>query len=165
MVNYGLSHRYSVKKTEGSETVRAKASNITVKFKNLVEVARTIRKMTMKRANAYLKNVLMHKECVPFRRFKGGVGKCSQAKQFKTMTGRWPKKAVECMKDLLRNAAANCEFYGKDPDDFFIDHIQVNQAPVLTRRTYRAHGRINPYVRHTSHIQLILKERDPNQKK
>ncbi|KAJ8977274.1 hypothetical protein NQ317_006802 [Molorchus minor] len=118
--------------------------------------------MSMKRANAYLKNVLAHKECVAFRKFKNGVGKCAQAKQFNTITGRWPKRAAECIQNLLRNAAANCEFYGKDPDDFLIDHIQVNQAPALTRRTYRAHGRINPYNRHTSHIQVILKELEAN---
>lgn len=74
------------------------------------------------------------------------------------MQGRWPKKAADCVIDLLKNAAANCEYYGKDPADFVIDHIQVSEAPKSTRRTYRAHGRINPYMRHLSHIQVILKE-------
>ncbi|KAJ8915133.1 hypothetical protein NQ315_000385 [Exocentrus adspersus] len=162
MVKYGSSHRYSQKITEGSEVIRAKMSNVTVKFKNLVEIARVLRKMTMKRANAYLKNVLARKECVPFKRFKSGIGKCAQAKQFNTQVGRWPVKAVRCVQDLLKNAAANCEFYGKDPDDYYIHHIQASQAPILTRRTYRAHGRINPYNRHTSHMQIILKERELN---
>ncbi|XP_018562190.1 60S ribosomal protein L17-like [Anoplophora glabripennis] len=158
MVKYGSSHRYSLKNLEGSEIIKAKASNLTVKFKNLVAVARAIRKMPLKRANAYLKNVLAHKECVPFTKFKSGVGKCAQAKQFKTTIGRWVEKAVKCVQGLLRNAIANCEFYGKDPEDFFILHIQASQAPILTRRTYRAHGRINAYNRHTSHIQVILKD-------
>ncbi|KAJ8950588.1 hypothetical protein NQ314_007812 [Rhamnusium bicolor] len=160
MVKYGSSHHYSIKNTDGNETIKAKASNLAVKFKNLLEVAKAISKMTVPRANAYLKNVIAHTECVPFRIFKSGIGKCAQAKQFKTITGRWPDKAVKCVINLLRNAAANCEFYGKDPDDFLIHHIQVNQAPVLTRRTYRAHGRINPYIRHMSHIQVVLKERN-----
>jgi len=34
--------------------------------------------MHLRRAVAYLKNVIGHKECVPFRRFTGGVGRCAQ---------------------------------------------------------------------------------------
>jgi len=34
--------------------------------------------MHLRRAVVYLKNVIAHKECVPFRRFTGGVGRCAQ---------------------------------------------------------------------------------------
>lgn len=37
---------------------------------------------------------------------------------------------------------------------------QVNQAQKQRRRTYRAHGRINPYMCSPSHIELILEEQD-----
>ncbi|CAH1988242.1 unnamed protein product [Acanthoscelides obtectus] len=153
------SHHYSLKNFESGEIIRAKASNLTVKFKNMVEVASAIRKMTIARANAYLKNVLNHTECVPFRRFKSGIGKCPQAKQFKIVNGRWPKNAAKCMINLLRNVAANSEFYGKDPADYIIGHIQVNRAAIRKRRTFRAHGRINPYARHLSHVQVVLTEK------
>jgi hypothetical protein len=39
----------------------------------------TLRRMALRRAQQYLKNVVEHKECVPFRRFNGGVGRCAQA--------------------------------------------------------------------------------------
>jgi len=39
----------------------------------------TLRRMALRRAQQYLKNVGEHKECVPFRRFNGGVGRCAQA--------------------------------------------------------------------------------------
>jgi large subunit ribosomal protein L17e len=39
-----------------------------------------------------------------------------------------------------------------------IKHIQVNQAPRQRRRTYRAHGRINPYMSSPCHIEIILAE-------
>jgi ribosomal protein L22 len=39
----------------------------------------TLRRMALRRAQQYLKNVVDHKECVPFRRFNGGVGRCAQA--------------------------------------------------------------------------------------
>ncbi|XP_057658503.1 60S ribosomal protein L17-like [Diorhabda carinulata] len=149
---------YSIANNE-EVMIKAKASNVAVKFRHLVEVAAAVRQMELVRANSYLKNVINHKECIPFRIYNGGVGKCAQAKQFKTVIGRWPRKAAKCMIDLLKNAASNCEFYGKDPCDFYIYHVQVNQAPVSTRRTYRSHGRITPYIRYNSHINLILKEK------
>jgi len=40
-----------------------------------------------------------------------------------------------------------------------ISHIQVNRAPKQRRRTYRAHGRINPYMSNPCHIELILSEK------
>ena len=32
---------------------------------------------------------------------------------------------------------------GLDCDHLVVEHIQVNRAPKMRRRTYRAHGRIN----------------------
>ena len=39
-----------------------------------------------------------------------------------------------------------------------VKHIQVNQAPKQRRRTYRAHGRINPYMASPCHIEIIVVE-------
>lgn len=36
--------------------------------------------------------------------------------------------------------------------------FQVNRAACLRRRTYRAHGRINPYMSSPCHIELWLTE-------
>jgi len=49
---------------------------------------------------------------------------------------------------------------GLDVESLFIDHIQVNKAMAQRRRTYRAHGRINPYMSSPCHIELVLKERE-----
>ncbi|GJQ68162.1 RpL17 [Trypoxylus dichotomus] len=133
-------------------------SNLRVHFKNTCETANAIRKMPLKRAVAYLKNVVEHKECVPFRRFNGGVGRCAQAKQFGTTQGRWPKKSAEFLLQLLRNAESNADYSGLDIDRLFIEHIQVNRAACLRRRTYRAHGRINPYMSSPCHVELWLTE-------
>jgi len=38
---------------------------------------------------------------------------------------------------------ATCTVQGLDCDHLVIEHIQVNRAPQMRRRTYRAHGRIN----------------------
>lgn len=38
--------------------------------------------------------------------------------------------------------------------------FQVNRAPCLRRRTYRAHGRINPYMSSPCHVELTLTEKE-----
>lgn len=57
--------------------------------------------------------------------------------------GRWPEKSADFLLQLLRNAESNADIKGLDVDRLFVEHIQVNRAPCLRRRTYRAHGRIN----------------------
>ena len=53
---------------------------------------------------------------------------------------------------------------GLDIDSLFISHIQVNKAMQQRRRTYRAHGRINPYMSSPCHVEIILAEKDANVK-
>lgn len=64
---------------------KAQLRHAPVKFKHLVEAAGALRGMSVKRAQAYLADVVGRRQCVPFRRFKGGVGRCRQAKQFRTV--------------------------------------------------------------------------------
>ncbi|KAJ8914759.1 hypothetical protein NQ315_013262 [Exocentrus adspersus] len=150
--------RYAREPDNAAKSCKARGSNLRVHFKNTCETANAIRKMPLKRAVAYLKNVIAMKECIPFRRFNGGVGRCAQAKQFGTTQGRWPKKSAEFLLQLLRNAESNADLSGLDVDRLVVEHIQVNRAACLRRRTYRAHGRINPYMSSPCHIELWLTE-------
>merc|ERR1719221_1304291 len=112
--------------------------------------------------SAFLNDVLEKKQCIPFRKFKGGIGQCRQAHAFKggVTQGRWPVKSVKILLDLLRNAESNAEFKNLDTENLIIQHIQVNSAQQGRRRTYRAHGRINPYMSSPAHIQMILQEKE-----
>ena len=49
---------------------------------------------------------------------------------------------------------------GLDTDHLMIEHIQVYRAPKMRRRTYRAHGRINPFMSSPCHVELFLAERE-----
>merc|ERR1712165_253145 len=149
-VRFSKMTRYSLNPENPSKSAMARGSHLRVHFKNTRETAHNIKHMHLRRAVAYLKNVVDQKECVPFRRFNGGVGRCAQAKHWKTTQGRWPMKSAE----------SNAEFKGLDTDHLVIDHIQVNRAPKMRRRTYRAHGRINPYMSSPCHIEMILVERE-----
>ena len=77
-----------------------------------------------------------------------------QAKNHKAAgsQGRWPKKSATVLLQLLRNAESNAEVKMLNTDALVIDHIQVNRAAKIRRRTYRAHGRINRTLRFTGHM-------------
>merc|ERR1712037_780151 len=51
---------------------------------------------------------------------------------------------------------SNAEVKGLDTENLEITHIQVNRAQKQRRRTYRAHGRTNPYMSSPSHIELFI---------
>lgn len=85
---------------------KARGEYLRTHFKNMREVAaalsgefcfnmgscqkphtETFEGMNLKKAYTYLADVQDHKQVVPFRRFAGGIGRASQAKQFKTTKG------------------------------------------------------------------------------
>jgi large subunit ribosomal protein L17e len=114
--------------------------------------------MKLRKAVAYLGDVQEHKQCVPFRRFAGSTGRTAQASAFGVTKGRWPAKSAQFLLELLKNAESNAIVKGLDLDKLTIRHVQVNQAPKQRRRTYRAHGRINPYMSNPCHIEMVLVE-------
>ncbi|XP_031621656.1 60S ribosomal protein L17 [Contarinia nasturtii] len=152
--------KYAREPDNAAKSCKSRGSNLRVHFKNTHEAAQAIKKMPLRRAQRFLKNVVDKKECVPYRNFNGGVGRCAQAKQWGTTQGRWPKKSADFLLQLLKNAESNAEYKGLDVDRLVIDHILVNRAPCLRRRTYRAHGRINPYMSSPCHIEVILSEKE-----
>ncbi|KAJ1077198.1 hypothetical protein K5549_005368 [Capra hircus] len=139
--------RYSLDPENPTKSCKSRGSNLCVHFKNTRETAQAIKGMHIRKATKYLKDVTLKKQCVPFRRYNGGVGRCAQAKQWGWTQGRWPKKSAAFLLHMLKNAESSAELKGLDVDSLVIEHIQVNQAPKMRRRTYRAHGRIHPSMK------------------
>ncbi|OCL14780.1 60S ribosomal protein L17 [Glonium stellatum] len=152
--------RYAATAIDNAKSARARGSYLRVSFKNTRETAQAINGWKLQRAVAYLENVMEHKEAVPMRRYAGSTGRCAQGKQFGVSKARWPVKSAEFLLGLLKNAEANADTKGLDTGNLIVKHIQVNQAPKQRRRTYRAHGRINPYMSNPCHIEMILAEGD-----
>ncbi|PPQ91670.1 hypothetical protein CVT25_012883 [Psilocybe cyanescens] len=142
--------------TNPEKTARAHGEYLRTHFKNMREVAAALSGLKLTKAYAYLGDVKDHKRVIPFRRFAGGVGRASQAKEFKAIQGRWPEKSVKFITRLLKNAESNADAKNIDVEDLTIKNIVVQQAPKTRRRTYRAHGRINPYQGHPCHVEIIL---------
>ncbi|RKP19552.1 ribosomal protein L22 [Rozella allomycis CSF55] len=156
---------YSYTPESSATSCKASGSYLRTHFKNTREVAAAIKGMKLQKAFAYLDDVKEHKRCIPFRRFAGSIGRTAQAKEFKLTKGRWPVKSVGFVVGLLNNAKANAEAKGLSYEDLVIKHVQVNQAPKHRRRTYRAHGRINPFMSHPCHIEIVVEEEKAKVKK
>ena len=116
--------------------------------------------MNVVKAKHYLKQVLKHNDCIPYVRYKYGVGRTGQAKKYGESLGRWPEKSVKIVLHLIENAESNAKQQDMDASKLTISHIQINKAQKMRRRTYRAHGRINKYESSPSHIQLILSQKN-----
>jgi len=153
--------KYTKEPDNNTKSAKAKAASLRVHFKNTYETGRAIRGMTLKKAQKYLNAVMEHKRCIPFRRFNGGVGRTAQAKEFKSTQGRWPVKSCKVILDLLKNAESNAESKNlDDPENMVVSHICVQRAQKGRRRTYRAHGRINPFMSNPCHIEMHLTEKN-----
>ena len=61
--------------------------------------------------------------------------------------------------DLVRNAEVNARSKGLKKTSLYISHIAIQRARPGKRRTYRAHGRIDPFNSHPCHIEMFVEER------
>eukprot|EP00920_Eleutheroschizon_duboscqi_P026162 GHVT01064689.1.p1 GENE.GHVT01064689.1~~GHVT01064689.1.p1 ORF type:complete len:195 (+),score=39.45 GHVT01064689.1:836-1420(+) len=158
--------KYAKDPSNSSKCAKAFGPELRVHFKNTFETAAAIRHdkaglpMKVSVARRFLEDVVAHKRCVPFRKFRGGVGRTAQAKEFKHTQGRWPEKSCKVLLHLLKNAEANAEMKNLDVRSLVIEHIMVNRAQQGRRRTYRAHGRINPYMSQPCHIEMVVREEE-----
>ena len=153
--------KYSAAPESDVKSAKARGSNLRVHFKHCREVTHTIKGMSLTKAKKFLGDVLEYKQAVPFTKFTGGCGRHAQGKLLNAPGDKckWPQKATKIILDLLKNAEANAEVKGLDTELLFVAHTQANAAMKQRRRTYRAHGRIGPYMSNPAHIEVILSEK------
>lgn len=76
------------------------------------------------------------------------------------------QQAAEPVIKLLKSAAANADHNFKiAPEKLFVKTITVDGGPVYKRFTPKAFGRAAPIRHRTSHISLVLSEKDEVVKK
>ena len=72
-----------------------------------------------------------------------------------------PKAASEPLLKLLKSAAANAENNHKmDPEKLYIEQAYVDAGPILKRGQPRAHGRMYRINKRTSHITIVVAEKE-----
>ena len=71
------------------------------------------------------------------------------------------KAAAKPVYKLLRSAVANAEEnMGLSRDDLFVHSIYADEGPTRRWRRFGARGRFKPLLRRSSHISVILRERE-----
>jgi large subunit ribosomal protein L22 len=72
-----------------------------------------------------------------------------------------PNRSAEPVLKLLKSAVANAEEnFGVSRDDLFVATIFADEAPTRKWRRFGARGRFKPLLRRSSHVTVILRERE-----
>ncbi|MCI0521360.1 MAG: 50S ribosomal protein L22 [Chloroflexi bacterium] len=72
-----------------------------------------------------------------------------------------PNAAAAPLTKVLASAMANAEEnYGVSRDDLYVYRVFADEAPTRKWRRFGARGRFKPWLRRSSHITVILRERD-----
>jgi large subunit ribosomal protein L22 len=83
------------------------------------------------------------------------------AEQAKTVLKFMPHKGAEIVSKTLASAMANAENnFDLDVDGLYIAQIFADEGPRLRRFKAGARGRYKPRVKRTSHLTVILAERE-----
>lgn len=71
------------------------------------------------------------------------------------------KKSAEPVRKLIASAVANAENnFGMDPENLYIYQITADAAPLRKWRRFGARGRFKPILRRSSHVKVVLRERE-----
>jgi len=72
-----------------------------------------------------------------------------------------PNKASIPVSKLIKSAVANAENnFGLNRYDLFIHKIFADEGPTRKWRRFGARGRVKPRLRRSSHLSIILRERE-----
>jgi large subunit ribosomal protein L22 len=71
------------------------------------------------------------------------------------------KRAAVPVRKLLASAVSNAEEnFGVSRDDLYVATIFADEAPTRRWRRFGARGRFKPILRRTSHVTVVLRERE-----
>jgi large subunit ribosomal protein L22 len=138
-------YRYSQKLYDDT-MARALGRDIDISFKQSIEITRTIRKMEISKAKAYLQRVIDKKQPQAFHRFTNGLGHKPGI-----AAGRYPIRASKAILSLVKEAETNAQTRGLGT--CIIIHASAQKA-----RRPMHYGR-HPRLRmKRTHVEIVVKE-------
>ena len=82
-------------------------------------------------------------------------------KTAKAILAQTPKAAAELMLKLLNSAVANAENnHDMDPDNLYVSETYANPGPTLKRIRAQARGRAYRINKRSSHITIVVAEKE-----
>jgi large subunit ribosomal protein L22 len=149
---------YSITEEEldPEKTARASGREIRVSHKSAREVCKTIKGMMLTQAKQYLRDVMVKKKPVPFRRFTKKLGHRHGLER--AYAGRYPVKAAKQILKVLEGAQANAENKGLDTERLRVMHTSAYPGMKVKQSMPRSHGRATPKIQILCHIEIVLEE-------
>ncbi len=147
---------YSVLELDPEKTAKASGRELRVSPKSTREVCNSIKGMKLDQARNFLRQVILNKKPVPFRRHKKKVGHRRGLQ--KAYAGRYPTKAAQKVLEVLENAEANAEYKGLDIERLRIIHASAYPGMKIKRYIPRAFGRATPRFETLCHVELVLEQ-------
>jgi large subunit ribosomal protein L22 len=151
-----MAYKYAAQNVDPETTSKAAAREIPVKPKFAVNVCKAIKGRSVKQARSFLERVTRLEEPVPFRvhkrqvkHRKGGVG-----------PGQYPVNVARAALRVLNDAASNAEYKGLDPDNMVVWHACAHRGAPMPGIMPRAQGRATAWDKSTSHIEIVLKNKE-----
>jgi large subunit ribosomal protein L22 len=70
------------------------------------------------------------------------------------------KRAAYYFKGVLKSAIANAEEKDADVTELFVTESRVDEGPTLKRFQEKDRGRAHPILKRTSHLHIVVDEKD-----
>lgn len=71
------------------------------------------------------------------------------------------KKSAPMISKVLKSAIANAEHnYDMDTDALYVSEVFIDEGPIIKRMRPRAYGRADVRRHRTSHITVVVRERE-----
>lgn len=84
-----------------------------------------------------------------------------QAEEALAVLAYMPQSSAKVVAKTIKSALANAvENFGLESEDMYIATIYADEAPVRRWRRFGARGRFKPWRRRSSHITVVLDERE-----
>lgn len=140
---------------------KSRDSNLYIHFKKTCETVQAIKSMHIhQKATKYWKDELDRNNVCHSTATM--VAKNCQVCPGQTVgldIGLVAQNSTEFLSHMLKNEQSNAELKGLNVLSLVIEHIQINKAPKMWQRTYRAHGQTNPRVNSPCNTEVIFTEK------
>ncbi|MHB8604270.1 MAG: 50S ribosomal protein L22 [Thermoplasmatota archaeon] len=150
-----MAYYYAAQNVDAETTSRAVGREIPVKPKFGINVARFLKGMPLDKAKTYLELVIEKKRSIPFVTHKRHV----KHRRDISGPGAYPVTTCAAFLRVLKDAEANAEYKGLDPETMYIWHAAVSRGSPLKGTMARAQGRATQWDKQTSNIEIVLSER------
>lgn len=84
-----------------------------------------------------------------------------RVKQAEAILKNINKRAAETLLGVLKQGVGNAvNNFKLNKDDLRIKRLQINEGPKMKRIRFVSRGRVHPYQKKTSHIKMVLEEKN-----